>query len=156
MKLSTKGRYGLKAMYDIAKRYNTNEPLSLKIIAENNHLSEQYLEQIFSKLKKSGLVKSVRGAQGGYRLSRDPNEITVGDIIRVLDGPIAPSTCVLEEDSGCEEQGTCPTRDVWKKIKESVDDVIDNITLEDMLLKHEENHNVHLIDHIEDYRSLVK
>lgn len=143
-------------MYDIAKRYNTNEPLSLKIIAENNHLSEQYLEQIFSKLKKSGLVKSVRGAQGGYRLSRDPNEITVGDIIRVLDGPIAPSTCVLKEDSGCEEQGTCPTRDVWKKIKESVDDVIDNITLEDMLLKHEENHNVHLIDHIEDYRSLVK
>lgn len=156
MKLSTKGRYGLKAMYDIAKRYRTNEPLSLKIIAENNHLSEQYLEQIFSKLKKSGLVKSVRGAQGGYRLSRKPSEITVGDVIRVLEGPIAPSSCVLEEGSGCEEQGTCPTRDVWKKIKESVDDVIDSITLEDMLLNHESHRDVHLIHDIEEYHSVMK
>ena len=108
----------------------------LKAIASNNNLSEQYLEQIFSKLKKSGLVNSVRGAQGGYVLSRSSKEITVGDIIRVLDGPIAPSMCLLEEVGPCISGKDCPTRAVWKKIKDSVDDVIDNITLYDMVIEH--------------------
>ncbi|MFC4804591.1 RrF2 family transcriptional regulator [Filifactor villosus] len=149
MKLSTKGRYGLKAMFDIATIYERQEPISLKQIAEKNHLSEQYLEQIFSVLKKSGLVKSIRGAQGGYMLGRQPSEITVGDIIRVLEGPIAPSMCVLEEETDCIELRTCPTRDVWKQIKDSVDEVIDNITLEDMLLKNQKKTQVSLIDSID-------
>lgn len=135
MKLSTKGRYGLKAMYDIACREKPKEPVSLKAIAEKNNLSEQYLEQIFSILKKSGLVKSVRGAQGGYILSRPAEEITVGDIIRVLDGPIAPAVCVLDESDACAIEDSCPTKAVWKKIKDSVDDVIDNITLYDMIIE---------------------
>ncbi len=135
MKLSTKGRYGLKAMYDLAVYEDLHEPISLKAIASNNNLSEQYLEQIFSKLKKSGLVNSVRGAQGGYVLSRSSKEITVGDIIRVLDGPIAPSMCLLEEVGPCISGKDCPTRAVWKKIKDCVDDVIDNITLYDMVIE---------------------
>lgn len=149
MKLSTKGRYGLKAMFDIAMIYERQEPISLKHIAEKNHLSEQYLEQIFSVLKKSGLVRSIRGAQGGYMLGRPPTEITVGDIIRVLEGPIAPSVCVLEGETDCIERSTCPTRDVWKQIKDSVDEVIDNITLEDMLVKNQKKTNVSLIDSID-------
>ena len=128
MKLSTKGRYGLKAMYDLAVYEDLHEPISLKAIASNNNLSEQ--------LKKSGLVNSVRGAQGGYVLSRSSKEITVGDIIRVLDGPIAPSMCLLEEVGPCISGKDCPTRAVWKKIKDSVDDVIDNITLYDMVIEH--------------------
>lgn len=133
MKLSTKGRYGVKAMFDLAQHYGEG-PIALKNIAERQFISEHYLEQLISALRKANLVKSVRGAQGGYILAREPENITIGDIIRVLEGPIAPSECVSEEEpEECHRQEICVTRTVWKRIRDSIADVLDSITLADMI-----------------------
>ncbi|QUH20611.1 RrF2 family transcriptional regulator [Alkaliphilus sp. B6464] len=133
MKLSTKGRYGLKAMFDLAIHYGDG-PISLKSVAERQLISDHYLEQLIASLRKSGLVKSVRGAQGGYMLADSPSKITVGDIIRVLEGPLGPSDCVLEDEpSACDRADCCVTRIVWEKIRLSISEVIDSITLQDML-----------------------
>lgn len=133
MKLSTKGRYGLKAMYDLAIHFGDG-PIALKSIAERQRISDHYLEQLIATLRKAGLVKSVRGAQGGYMLANNPEKITVGDIIRTLEGPLGPSECVLEEDpSACDNADCCVTRVVWEKIRISISDVIDSITLQDMV-----------------------
>ena len=133
MKFSTKGEYGLRAMFDLALRYD-DSPIPLKSISKRQDISNNYLEQLFSALRKSGLVKSVRGSQGGYILNRKPAEITVGDIIRVLEGPIAPVDCVSEDPSDlCHRAETCTARSVWKKVKDSINEVIDSITLEDMI-----------------------
>lgn len=132
MKLSTKGRYGLKAMFDLAVNYG-NEPISLKSIAERQDISEHYLEQLMAILRKSGLVQSVRGAYGGYLLAREPSEITVGDVLRALEGPIGLVDCVLEQDAvECLKYHDCVTRIVWEKIRDSIVGTIDSITLEDM------------------------
>lgn len=132
MKISTKGHYGVQAMFDLAQR-NGEGPISLKSIAERQNLSEHYLEQLFATLRKAGLVKSVRGAQGGYTLAKEPEEIKVGDIIRVLEGPIAPVECVnLEDPEQCMKSESCVTRSVWAKVRDSIEDVLDSITLADM------------------------
>ena len=133
LKLSTKGRYGVKAMFDLAQHMGEG-PISLKSIAERQDISEHYLEQLISGLRKAGLVKSVRGAQGGYLLGKEPDKIKVGDIIRVLEGPIAPTDCVSEEDPECCSKAEfCPTRIIWEKVRNSIADVLDSITLETML-----------------------
>lgn len=132
MKISTKGHYGVQAMFDLAQHYGEG-PISLKSVAERQGLSEHYLEQLIAGLRKAGLVKSVRGAQGGYILSRDPAEIKVGDIVRVLEGPIAPVECVSEEDSEqCMKAEFCITKNVWEKVKDSIEEVLDSISLADM------------------------
>lgn len=135
MKLSTKGRYGLKAIYELALNVNNKTPLPIKIIAEKIGVSELYLEQIFSVLKKSELIKSVRGSQGGYLLATSPTEITVGDVIRALEGSVAPSSCVSGEQTSCMNAEECVTKIVWEKMKRSMDDCMDAITLQDMLDK---------------------
>jgi len=133
VKLSTKGRYGVKAMFDLAQNFG-NGPVPLNTIARRNNISEHYLEQLIAILRKAGLVKSVRGAQGGYILNKSPEAITVGDIIRVLEGPIAPVDCVNEvEPEHCENEDFCITRNIWAKVRDSVAQVLDSITLEDML-----------------------
>lgn len=133
MKLSTRGRYGLKAMFQLAL-YSGKGPIPLKQIADEQKLSESYLEQLFAALRKEGLINSVRGAQGGYMLSREPREITVGQILRCLEGDMAPSDCVIDSDGfGCSNEDECVTKLVWIKIKDSVDEVIDSITLHDMM-----------------------
>ena len=133
MKLSTRGRYGLKAMFQLGLYFGEG-PIALNQIAVEQKLSESYLEQLFSALRKEGLINSVRGAQGGYMLSRKPEEITVGQILRCLEGDMAPSDCVMEVDGiQCSREDECVTKLVWLKIKGSVDDVIDSITLQDML-----------------------
>lgn len=132
MKLSTKGRYGLKAMFELALHYGKG-PLSIKDIAEKQNLSENYLEQLISSLKKKGLVKSIRGAQGGYLLTKSPENITVGVVIRALEGDIIISDCITGEDSSCERESFCVTKNVWIKIRDSINNAIDNITLEDMV-----------------------
>lgn len=138
MRLSTRGHYGLKAMFDLAQNYTT-EPIPLKTVAERQNLSEHYLEQLIAMLKKAGLVRSVRGAQGGYILAREPSEITVGDVIRVLEGPIAPVYCVSEEDPGsCDEADYCITRTVWARVRDSIAAVLDSISLADMCREAEE------------------
>lgn len=132
MKLSTKGRYGLMAMYQLAQDYGEG-PISLKHVAEKQGLSENYLEQLFSNLKKEGLLTSTRGAYGGYMLSRKPDEITVGQVLRSLEGQMSPSECVAEDGFDCARDDSCATRWVFAKIKDSIDRVIDSITLEDMV-----------------------
>lgn len=132
MKISTKGHYGVQAMFDLAQHFGEG-PISLKSVAERQGLSEHYLEQLIAVLRKAGLVRSVRGAQGGYILARDPADIKVGDIIRVLEGPIAPVECVNDEDpEQCLKAESCITRNVWEKVRQSIEDVLDSITLSDM------------------------
>ncbi|MBU3180800.1 RrF2 family transcriptional regulator [Clostridium psychrophilum] len=130
MKLSTKGRYGVKAMVDLAINYG-EQPVSIKCISERQGISECYLEQLFSSLRKAKLIKSVRGAQGGYILNRPPEEITIYDVINVLEGPIEISTCL--EDEECTNIDYCATRLLWKKIKNSIDSVTTSINLKDIV-----------------------
>lgn len=134
-------------MFDLAQHYGEG-PISLKSIAERQDISEHYLEQLISGLRKTGLVKSVRGAQGGYVLGREPEKIKVGDIIRVLEGPIAPVDCVSEEDPECcQKADYCVTRTIWEKVRDSIADVLDSITLEDMVkdaAKKESDRNLYM------------
>ena len=137
MKLSTKGRYGLKAMFQLSLNEN-NGPLPLRNIASKQNISEQYLEQLFSSLKKSGLVKSVRGAQGGYLLSKEAKDITVGDILIALEGPVSLSDCLLD-DYVCENSSKCITKVVWERIKKGIEEVTNSITLQDMIDDYNKN-----------------
>lgn len=138
MRLSTRGHYGLKAVFDLAQHYG-NEPIPLKSIAQRQHLSVNYLEQLMAMLRKAGLVKSVRGAQGGYILSREPELIKVGDVVRALEGPIAPVYCVNEESTVCcDEADYCITRTVWARVRDSIAAVLDGMTLADLCRKAEE------------------
>lgn len=124
MKISTKGRYGLTIMIDLARNYGKG-PLSLKAIAHENNLSEHYLEQLASSLKNAGLITSVRGAYGGYKLAMEPNEITSGDIIRILEGPITPVEGIEDEEPAKQA--------LWMRIRDAVKEVLDSTTLEDMI-----------------------
>lgn len=133
MKLSTKGRYGLRAMIDIAINADEGQ-VSIKSIAERQAISENYLERIVAVLKKTGYVKSTRGAQGGYELSKKPADISVGDILRALEGGLSPVDCVLtNDDVSCDESAFCVTKFVWKRISDSINQVVDNISLEDLV-----------------------
>ena len=133
MKLSTKGRYGVKAMLDLAL-HNSEGLIVLKNIAERQQISENYLEQLFATLRKAGLVNSIRGSQGGYVLANSPGNITVGSILRALEGSLAPVECVLEKDpASCNRADRCVTKQLWTKIRDSVNQVVDSITLEDLI-----------------------
>ncbi|MEN6391896.1 MAG: Rrf2 family transcriptional regulator [Syntrophomonas sp.] len=132
MKLSTKGRYGLRAMVDIAQQQDAG-PVAIHTIAQRQSLSSRYLEQLLIPLKQAGLVKSLRGAQGGYVLGRSAVKITVGDIIRVLEGPIAPVDCVNEiNPDECMRAEHCVTRKVWTRLRDTMNEVLDSYTLEDL------------------------
>jgi Rrf2 family protein len=132
MKISTKGRYALRLMIDLATN-NTGVPISLKDVAKRQGISDKYLEQITAVLNKAGYVKSVRGAQGGYMLRRDPKEYTVGMILRLTEGSLAPVNCVEDEDYVCDRADGCVTVIVWKKINDAINEVVDGITLQDLL-----------------------
>lgn len=133
--LSTRGRYGVKALYELARAEPSGSAVSLREIAECQGLSLSYLEQLIGPLRRAGLVVSVRGAKGGYILGRPRGEITVGDIIRVMEGSIAPTECVGDSSdavSHCGRSQTCVARGIWEKVKRSVEEVLDSITLEDL------------------------
>jgi len=132
MKISTKGRYALRLMLDIAV-HEAGTPVSVKDIAERQGISEKYLEQIIAMLNKAGMVKSIRGAQGGYLLSKSPAEYTVGEILRLAEGSFATVSCVDDKDSTCERIGKCPSATLWKKLNDAVNGVIDTTTLQDLL-----------------------
>lgn len=123
----------MKAIYELALVYESHSPMPIKAIAQKTGFSDQYLEQIFASLKKADLIVSIRGAQGGYLLSRDPKDISVGDVVRCLDGPVEPAVCVSENEEFCGSEETCVTRIVWKKLKNSIDECLDSISLKDML-----------------------
>ncbi|ADL42178.1 transcriptional regulator, BadM/Rrf2 family [Caldicellulosiruptor obsidiansis OB47] len=132
-RLSTKGRYGVRAMFDLALHYDEGL-VSLKSIAERQEISEHYLEQLIAALKKAGLVKSIRGAQGGYMLSREPSKITIGEILRALEGSLSPSECIDDiEKVDCPRAEFCVTRKVWEKVKEAIENVVDSVTLQNLV-----------------------
>lgn len=131
MKLSTRARYGIHAMYDLAV-CGSDKPQPLKSIAERQNIPEAYLEQLMAALRKEGLVTSVRGAQGGYTLSDLPEKVTVGKIIRALEGDLCMTDCLKFEDA-CKKSGECPTRLVVQKVRDGINAIVDSITLQDMI-----------------------
>ena len=131
MKLSTKGKYGLYAMFYLATQAG-NGPQPLKSVAEMGVVPEQYLEQLLGNLRRAGLVATVRGSQGGYQLAKLPSAITVGDIIDATEGPLSLSECLQDTDC-CRKSGECPTRRVWEQLTNSINGFLQGITLQDML-----------------------
>jgi Rrf2 family transcriptional regulator, cysteine metabolism repressor len=129
MKISTKGRYGLTIMIELAKRHGEG-PVSLKSIAQSNDLSEHYLEQLIAPLRNAGLVKSIRGAYGGYVLAHKPSQITAGDVIRVLEGPLTPVEGIEDEEPA--------KRELWIRIRDAIKDVLESTTIDD-LAKHSDD-----------------
>ncbi|WP_302625302.1 Rrf2 family transcriptional regulator [uncultured Eubacterium sp.] len=131
MMISTKGRYALRVMIDLAQ--NSGESfVSLKDVAGRQEISMKYLEMIVSILNRGKMVKSQRGKAGGYRLMREPSEYTVGSIIKLAEGSLAPVSCV-EEGGSCDRMGECVTFPLWKKLDDVIDEYLENITLQDLL-----------------------
>lgn len=133
MKFSTRARYGLRAMIELAVNYNPHTPITLNCISEKQEIPEGYLEQLMTLLRRGSLVRSIRGPQGGYLLTRDPCKITAGDIVRCLDGPLTPTDCTSESDPEvCMRSDQCATNNLWTRIRIAVANELDNTTLEDL------------------------
>ena len=132
MKISTKGQYGLAALVDMAI-YGERDFINLKSISERQGISGKYLEQLFILLKRAGLIYSLRGAQGGYRLSREADKITVKDVLNSLEGPLALIDCIIEtKEERCNQFDCCVTRVLWQKIMEELNSITDAISLADL------------------------
>ena len=135
MNISTKGRYGLRAILDIAQ-HSDGKPVTLSAIARRQQISEGYLEQLMAPLKRAGVVTSSRGAQGGYSLATTPEETAVGDIFRALEGPLSLVYCIGEEDDAdCLRQEECGSRFIWEEIQNAISQVLSSYTLADLLAK---------------------
>jgi Rrf2 family protein len=120
-------------MFELASKYGQG-PVPLRVIAEDQEISENYLEQLIAVLRKAGLVESIRGPQGGYKLAAPPENVTVGDVVRVVEGPIAPMDCVSEGSQvDCGRAGCCASRIIWEKVRDSISEVLDGFTLADMV-----------------------
>lgn len=134
MKVSTRGEYGVRAMVALARHFG-NGPLSIAQIAKESSVPPAYLEQLIAPLRRAGLVESKRGAHGGYLLGRPPAEIRIGDVYRVMEGPVAPMDCVSEDpaDQTCPLIEGCETRPIWLKVRDSIVDALDSTTLADLL-----------------------
>ena len=132
MKISTKGRYALRLMLDLALN-NTGEPVRIKDIAARQEISDKYLEQIISTLNKAGYVKSIRGPQGGYRLAKEPEKYTVGMILRLTEGSLAPVSCLEGDVNTCERQEACVTLRLWQMLDTAISEVVDKVTLADLV-----------------------
>ena len=132
MKISTKGRYALRLMLDLASDVS-NKPVSNKEIANRQEISDKYLEQIISVLNSAGFVRSVRGPQGGYMLKNRPENYTVGMILRLTEGSLAPVSCVEDDAPECDRMDSCATMRVWKQLNDAINGVVDNITLADLV-----------------------
>lgn len=132
MKISTKGRYALRLMLDLALN-NTGECITIKSIAARQEISEKYLEQIITVLSRAGFVKSTRGAQGGYRLAKEPKDYTVGMILRCIEGSLAPVACLDDTPNECNRADTCATLTLWKELNDAINSVVDRVTLADLM-----------------------
>lgn len=137
MRISTKGRYAVRVMLDLATN-NKGEYIKVKDIARRQEISDKYLEQIISILNKAGYVKSVRGAQGGYKIAKDPKTYTIGMILRLTEGSLSPVACLDDEVNECEHCDTCETLQVWKDLADAIYDVVDNVTIADLAARQEE------------------
>ena len=139
MRLSTKGRYGARAMLDLA--LNSDEgPVLLREIAKRQEVSEKYLEHSITTLRKAGLVRSIRGARGGYVLAKLPSQIRLSEIMEVLEGSMAPVECV-DDPQVCQRAQLCVTRDIWAEMKEAIDNILESITLQDMVERQNRKRN---------------
>lgn len=136
MKISTRGRYALRLMLDIALT-GGDGPVSLRDVARRQDISDKYLEQIITPLSRAGLVRSVRGAGGGYLLTRSPEEYTLGEILRVLEGSLVPVSCA-EDKLCCGRAEQCVTQEVWERIAAAVSSVVDHTTLADLVQRYHE------------------
>ena len=144
MKISTKGRYALRLMLDLAAN-SQHEYTPVKEISLRQDISDKYLEQIISSLKKAGYVKSLRGAQGGYMLAREPETYTVGTILRLTEGSMKPVACLEDEPNQCSRAGECVTLRLWKMLDEAIEGVLDKVTLQDLKDWYEEMGNDYVI-----------
>ena len=131
MKISTKGRYALRMMIEFG--LNSTNTTKINQVAKNQQISEKYLEQIASTLIKGKFIKSIRGAQGGYILVKDPKEYTVGDILRLTEGSLAPVYCLESNSEPCWQNNACVSKKVFKSIEDAINNVVDNITLYDLI-----------------------
>ncbi|MDP2661005.1 MAG: Rrf2 family transcriptional regulator [Dehalococcoidia bacterium] len=133
MKVGTKGHYGVRAMVALARAYGSG-PMPLSGIAAQEDLSAAYLEQLMIQLRRAGLVEGSRGAHGGYVLTHEPSQMTVGQVVRALDGPVDLVNCAseVEDPNCCEKESNCPSRVVWQRMKESIALVLDSTTLADL------------------------
>ena len=138
MKVSTRGRYALRLMIDLAE-HGPGEVVPLKDISKRQDISTKYLEHIVTLLCKDGFLKSIRGSQGGYMLTREPNKYTVGAILRVTEGSLSPVTCIEERPNQCERSNNCPTVDFWKGLNKVINDYADKITLTDLVNRSEKS-----------------
>ena len=131
MKISTKGRYAVRVMLDLALN-DTGEYVKVREIAKRQEISEKYLEQIIAVLNKAGYVRSTRGAQGGYKIAKDPSQYTVGMILRLTEGSLCPVACLETESNECERCDTCETLEVWQELYDAVNRVVDSVTIADL------------------------
>jgi Rrf2 family cysteine metabolism transcriptional repressor len=136
MKVSTRVHYGLRAMTELARSYREGRLLSISEIARNEDLPLAYLEQLVGELRRAGLVEGTRGVRGGYRLAKVPNEITVGDVYRILEGEVAPVDCTAEDylPGACNREAVCLSRDIWARVQAAILGVLDTTTLDDLVL----------------------
>ncbi|MGN0697052.1 MAG: RrF2 family transcriptional regulator [Oscillospiraceae bacterium] len=132
MKISTKGRYALRMLLDLAL-HSSEGFVALKDVAERQDISKKYLEQIVPLLNKSGLLKTNRGYQGGYMLIKDPKDYTVGEILRVTEGSLAPVACLDHPSNDCPRAASCMTLYIWEGLYKTVTDYLDSITLQDII-----------------------
>lgn len=132
MLISTKGRYALRVMIELAQ-HNDGEHISLSEIAAKQDISVKYLESIIAVLSKAGLVDGLRGKGGGYKLNRKPDEYSVGEILTLVEGSLAPVACLECEENKCERSDTCKTLPVWKKLDSLICDYLNSITLADLI-----------------------
>lgn len=132
MKISSKGRYALRMMIDIAE-HSDSSWVAIKEISERQGISPKYLEQIVTVLTRSGLLKSERGPQGGYMLTKPPEQYTVGQILRATEGNMSPVACLNDEVNQCARNQICPTLDFWKGLYKTIDDYVDSVTLQDLI-----------------------
>jgi len=136
MKLSTRTRYGVRAILELAE-HAAKGPLQLKIIAQRQDISAKYLEQLMAILKSAGLVRSIRGAKGGYVLAKDPNQIRLNQVFHCLEGPVTTAECVENEDY-CRRTADCAVRHVWIQMHQAIEDVLQSTTLQDLIDKAKE------------------
>ena len=134
MRVSSRGEYGVRAMVALAKHYGQG-PMSIAAMAKESSVPPAYLEQLIGPLRRAGLVESKRGARGGYQLARSPEQMRVGEVYRVMEGPVAPMECVSEDESEqtCPLIDGCETRPVWLKMRDAMVETIDSITLADLV-----------------------
>ncbi len=137
MRLSTKGRYGTRAILEIAKHYG-EKPIKRKEIVLIQKIPDSYLENILITLKAAGLILTIRGAHGGYQLTREPSSITVLQVVEALEGTIVPVHCIETQDSNCSRSGVCTTQPIWHELYQAMREVLNKYTLEDLLTKEKE------------------